>query len=186
MNLDDKNSNREGEILAHKKLQAITTSPKTDEPLVLMDCGELSLLVSSKDIVTLMPVKKMLPSRVLQACGELEFEQQHISVFAFNKALQLQTDLLSNQLTLVVLQQQSHKFAVACCSVEKIEAPDLHFFPVPISMSSRKQPFTQFAVLNNCAAGLVSAASLWRLLQLRGVRFSTTAVDTPKPIQEAG
>jgi CheW-like domain len=186
MNLDDKNSNRERETLAHKKLQAITASSKADEPLVLMDCGELSLLVSSKDIVTLMPAQKMLPSNVAQACGALELEQQHISVFAFNKALQLQTDLLSNQLTLVVLQQLSHKFAIACCSLEKLETPDLHFFSVPISMSSRKQPFTQFAVLNNRAAGLVSAASLWRLLQLRGVSFPAVAVHTPKRIQEAG
>lgn len=181
MNLDDKNRNLERE-----QLRAIVASPKTDEPLALMDFGELSLLVPSKDIVTLMSAQKIMPSDVAQACGAFEFEQQHIPVFAFNKALQLQTDLPSNQLTLVVLQQQTHLFAVCCCALEKIETLDLHFFPVPISMSSRKQPFTQFAVINNRAAGLTSAASLRRLLELRGVSFKTASVDTLKRIKEAG
>lgn len=174
MNLTEKN-----------QLRAVPTTRNADEPLALLDCGEFSLLISSKDIVTLMSAQKIITSNLAQACGAIEFEQQHIPVFALNKALQLSANLSANQLTLVVLQHQTRLFALGCSALEKIEIPDLQFFSVPISMSSRKQPFTQFAVLNNRAAGLTSAANLSRLLDMRGVIFSTVAASADKRIQEA-
>ena len=174
MNLTEKN-----------QLRAVPAVHNAEEPLALIDCGELSLLVSSKDIVTLMSAQKITASNVAQACGAIEFEQQQIPVFALNKALQLADKLSANQLTLVVLQHQTRLFAFACCTLEKIEIPDLQIFPVPVSMSSRKQPFTQFAVLNNRAAGLTSAENLSRLLDIRGVEFSTVSAGSGKRIQEA-
>lgn len=174
MNINEKN-----------QLRAIPTSQSADEPLALIDCGEFSLLISSKDIVTLMSSQKIIASSVAQACGAIEFEQQQIPVFALNKALQLSPNLSANQLTLVVLQHQARIFAVCCCALEKIETSDLQFFTVPLSMSSRKQPFTQFAVLNNRAAGLTNAENLSRLLDARGVVFSTASVNADKRIQEA-
>ena len=156
MNINEKN-----------QLRAIPTSQSADEPLALIDCGEFSLLISSKDIVTLMSAQKITASNIAQACGAIEFDHQQIPVFGFNKALQLTEKLSANQLTLVVLNYQARLFAVGCCALEKIEIPELQFFPVPVSMSSRKQPFTQFAVLNNRAAGLTSAANLSRLLDMR-------------------
>ena len=167
------------------QLRAVPATHNTDEPLALMDCGELSLLISSKDIVTLISAQKMVASTIAHACGAIEFEQQLIPVFALNKALQLSDNLSSNQLTLVVLQHQTRLFALGCCALEKIDTPDLQFFSVPLSMSSRKQPFMQFAVLNNRAAGLTSAANLSRLLDMRGVEFSTSLMITAKRIQEA-
>lgn len=166
------------------QLRAVPTAHNADEPLALLDCGELSLLISSKDIVTLVSSQKIIASNLAQACGAIEFERQHIPVFALNKALQLSTTLSTNQLTLVVLQHQTQIFALGCSGLEKIEMPDLQFFTVPMSMSSRKQPFTQFAVLNNRAAGLTSAANLSRLLEMRGVDFSV-ALAGNKRIQEA-
>jgi hypothetical protein len=167
------------------QLRAVPTTHNADEPLALIDCGELSLLISSKDIVTLMSAQKIIASTLVQACGAIEFEQQQIPVFALNKALQLSANLSANQLTLVVVQHQTRLFALGCCALEKIERPDLQLFSVPVSMSSRKQPFTQFAVLNNRAAGLTSAANLSRLLELRGVDFSTAFASAGKRIQEA-
>ncbi len=167
------------------QLRAVATAHNADEPLALLDCGELGLLISSKDIVTLTSSQKIIASNFVQACGAIEFEQQQIPVFALNKALQLTANLSANQLTLVVLQHQTRIFALACCSLEKIEMPDLQFFTVPLSMSSRKQPFTQFAVLNNRAAGLTSAANISRLLEMRGVEFSTFLSGPDKRIQEA-
>jgi len=166
-------------------LRAIAASSNADEPLALLDCGELSLLVSSKDIVTLMSAQKIIPTDIAHACGVIEFEQQEIPVFALTKALQLSPGLSPQQLTLVVLQHQARLFALGCSGLEKIESPDLQLFSVPISMSSRKQPFTQFAVLNKRAAGLTSAAHLWALLTMRGVSFSTVAASANNRVQEA-
>ena len=174
MNINEKN-----------QLRAIPSSHNADDPLALIDCGELSLLLSSKDIVTLMSAQKIIAPSVTQACGAIDFEQLQIPVFSLNKALQLTDKLSANQLTLVVLQYQTRIFAVSCCALEKIEISGFQFFPVPVSMSSRKQPFTHFAVLNNRAAGLTSAANLSRLLDIRGVVFSTISANVDKRVQGA-
>lgn len=148
-------------------LRAVKSHDKITDPLALMDCGQFSLLISSKDIVTLMSAHKMIASAVEHTCGMVEFEQQLIPVFAFNKALQLQTSVANKHMTLVIFHHDSHTFAVCCSALEKVDPLALDFFPVPVSMSSRKQPFTQFAVVNKRAAGLSSAAELWQLLTLR-------------------
>jgi chemotaxis signal transduction protein len=184
MNLDNANATN----LSQQKMRALIPSSNSVEPLALMDCGEFSLLMSSKDIVTLMSAQKIIASSAAQTCGTVEYEQQIIPVFAFNKAFQLQPKLPFAQMTLVIFQHQSRLFAVCCSALEKIESADLHFYKVPPSMSSRKQPFAQFAVVNERAAGLSSAAELWRLLAMRNAVHvpAGLVLKTQELIQGAG
>lgn len=181
MNLYNENVNNNGE----QKLRAVMPTSNAVEPLALMDCGEFSVLVSSKDIVTLMSAQKIITSSSVQTCGAVEYEQHIVPVFAFNKALQLQPTLPSAQMTLVILQHQTCLFAVCCSALEKIEAADLHFYKVPLSMSSRKQPFAQFAIVNKRATGLSSAAELWRLLAMRNAVQAVPVIKTQELIQGA-
>lgn len=176
------NENSYGE----NKLQVVAPASHSAEPLALINCGEFSLLISSQDIVTLISAQKIVTSKVTQTCGEIEFEQQMIPVFVFNKALQLQPQLPSTPMTLVVLQHESYLFAICCLSLEKLNAADLHFHKVPLSMSNRKQPFAEFAIVNNIAAGLSSAAELWRLLSLRKAVQAIQIVQPQVLIQGAG
>lgn len=180
MKLEAENSNFE------QKLRAVESSPDAVEPLALMDCGDLCLLVSSKDIVTLMSAQKIIATDIPYACGVIEFEQMCVPVFSFNKTLQLQAQLPSEHMTLVLLQHESRVFAVCCAALEKIEVADLNIYSVPISMSSRKQPFTRFSVVNKRAAGLSSAAELWRLLALRNAVQAIPVSDGQVFFQGAG
>jgi chemotaxis signal transduction protein len=165
-------------------LRAVVQSNGIDEPLALIDFGDVSFLVSSKDIFTLMSTQKMTASVLDQACGEIILEDATLPVFALNKALQLSSERPANHLTLVVLEYQARLFGLCCITLEKIDACNLHFFSVPVTMSSRKQPFSQFAVVNNRAAGVTSAANLFRLLQTRGVTFPELFGN--EFVQEAG
>ncbi len=167
-------------------LQVVAPASHSAEPLALINCGEFSLLISSKDIVTLISAQKLLASKTAHACGEVEFEQKVIPVFVFNKALQLQPRLPSAHMTVVVLQHESRLFAICCSGLEKLNAADLHFHKVPLSMSNRKQPFAEFAIVNNIAAGLSSAAELWRLLSLRKAVQTMPLVQMQVLIQGAG
>lgn len=169
-----------------QKLRAVEPSSNTTEPLALMDCGEFSLLVSSKDIVTLISAQKIIAADIPHACAAVEFEQRCIPVFAFNKTLQLLPQLPSGHMTLVILQHESRLFALCCSALEKMEVADLKIYPVPISMSSRKQPFIEFAVVNKRAAGLTSGAELWRLLAMRNAVQAIPFVDGKICSQGAG
>lgn len=181
MNLEQNNSRND----VDNKLRAVKTAASLVEPLALMDCGEFSLLISSKDIVTLMSAQKIIASTMAHTCGALEFEQNIIPVFAFNKALQLQPKLFSTQITLVIIRHESYLFALCCSALEKLEMADLGFYAVPLSMSSRKQPFSQFAVINKRAAGLTSAADLWRLLSMRNATQTIPRIKTQEFVQGA-
>lgn len=169
-----------------KKLQVVAPVPHSSESLAFINCDEFSLLISSKEIVILMSANKIMPSKAVHACGEIEFEQQMIPVFSFNKALQLQPQLPSAQMTLVVLQHEGRLFAIGCSGLEKLNAADLHFHKVPLGMTNRKQPFSEFAIVNNFAAGLSSTAELWRLLSLRKALQSIPLVQMQIPIQGVG
>jgi hypothetical protein len=84
------------------------------------------------------------------------------------------------------LQHESRLFAICCSGLEKLAIADLHFYKVPLSMSSRKQPFTEFAVVNHVAAGLSSAADLWQLLSLRKAVQAIPPAKAQTLIQGAG
>ncbi|MET0356460.1 MAG: hypothetical protein ABW044_06750 [Cellvibrio sp.] len=164
-------------------LRVVTSSIDPDEPLALLDFGDVNFLVSSKDILTLSSAQKMTAPTLAQACGKLLLEDGEVPVFAINKALQLNPERPSNHLTLVVLKHQTRVFGLCCVTLEKIEMQNLNFFTVPVSMTSRKQPFSQFALVNKQTAGLTSAFDLLRLLTARGVVLPAAE---QKPIQEAG
>ncbi len=166
-------------------LREVRVSVNNNEPLALMHFGDFSLLMSSKDIVTLMSAHKIIPAAIAHSCGAIEFEQQVVPVFAFNKALKLQPTLSNTQMTLVIIQYDAYIFALCCTALEKIEVADVHFFAVPLSMSSRKQPFTQLAVVNKRAAGLTSAALLWELLHMRHAAQTIPRMKSHELIQGA-
>lgn len=171
---------------SEQKMQVVAPALHSAEPLALLMCEEFSLLIPSRDIVTLVSSQKILFSNIAQACGEIEFNQHSVPVFAFTKALQLQPQLPVEQMTLVVLQYESYLFAICCSELKKLNAVDLHFYTVPLSMSSRKQPFTQFAIVNHVAAGLSSTAQLWRLVRLRKAGQAIPLLPTQVLMQGAG
>ncbi|RZA09586.1 MAG: hypothetical protein EOO68_00600 [Moraxellaceae bacterium] len=171
---------------AGKKLLAL--APKINSPesnFVLMDCGDFSFLLPGNEIVSLLSVQQIvaLPQSV-HDCGYAEFEKSTYPVFSFNKAMQLQTSLKDAHNAIVLLHHRDANFAVSCMSVQKIDdvnntsasseagsATPLIFFEVPVCMRSRKQPFTEFAIINNRAVGLTSASALFTLLRLRGAKL---------------
>lgn len=151
--------------------------PATASPeRVRLDGGEFGLLLPAADVVTLMPGNRLsaptdtASSLVAQSCGYLEYGQQRYPVFCLNKALQLQSRLEPCHQVLVLLRHQQQGFALACRSLTKLETQDYPVYPVPRSMSSRKQPFSRFALIGEVALGLSSAADLLKLLQVRGVQ----------------
>lgn len=146
---------------------------------VHIDIGEFGLLLPSADVVTLvshqMRIALVESSSPLaaQSCGYLDYEAQRYPVFCFNKALQLQNRLEAHHRVLVLLRHQGQHFALACRALIKLELQNYPVYPVPLSMSSRKQPFNRFAMINDAALGLSSAAELLALLELRGVQIRT-------------
>lgn len=153
------------------------------EPLVLTNFGDFSLLISSSDIHTLMPVQKMQTDGV--EYGVVAVDRLMVPVFGLSKSLQLSPQLPESHTTLLVLQYQAQVFALGCNRIEKIEEPNLVFYPVPVSMSSRKQPFSRFAVMGQDAVGLASAAGLWQLLVARKLSHLAAVMQQPELIQGA-
>lgn len=154
-------------------LSLVKTAGTSEDPFVLLDCGDLSVLVSSADILTFMPAQKMLRRNSLHSCGIIDYENNEVPVFSLSKSLKLISDFPDKLSMLVLLNYQDNAFALGCTAIEKIEKSDMVFYPVPVSMSSRKQPFNQVAVIENRAVGLVSADSLWQLLiRLKAVKES--------------
>lgn len=165
--------------------------PATATPeRVYMDGGEFGLLLPAADVVTLLASTTLVaPSETTsqlaaQTCGYLEFDQQRYPVFCLNKALQLQSRLESHHRVLVLLRHEQQYFALACSSLNKLDRYDYPIYPVPRSMSSRKQPFDSFALVGDAALGLSSAADLLELLQVRGVQIR--AQQNQRSLQGAG
>lgn len=156
---------------------------------VHLDGGEFGLLLPAEEVVTLLPSSKLIAptdtasSLAAQTCGYLEFDQQRYPVFCLNKALQLQSRLEAHHQVLVLLRHQQQFFALAGRSLNKLEAHGYPIYPVPRSMSSRKQPFSSFALINDAALGLSSAADLLDLLQVRGVQIRA---QNQRALQGAG
>lgn len=148
---------------------------------VHLDGGEFGLLLPAADVVTLLPGNLLIAPvetaspLAAQTCGYVEFEQQRYPVFCLNKALQLQSRLETHHRVLVLLRHQQQAFALACSSLSKLDTREYPVYPVPRSMSSRKQPFTSFALIGDTALGLSSAADLLALLQARGVQVRAQA-----------
>lgn len=158
-------------------LRLINSSADVNEPLVLVDCGDVHFFVPAKDILTLSAAQKIISSGVEHACGELKVEESAVPVFVINKSLQVNPVCPPHHATVIVLEYQGILFGLSCAAITKIETNDLQFkalqfFTVPINMSSRKQPFSKFAVVGKRAVGLTSALHLLGLLNTRGVVLS--------------
>ena len=177
--------------------KTLSLAPKHNMPnanLVMMNCSDFSFLVSSDEIASLCPVQQVVMQPLsVHDCGYVEFEQRVYPVFCFNKALQLQTSLKEPHTAVVLFNHRNHYFGVTCVDVEKISdsssqnaMANLTFYEVPICMRSRKQPFTEFAVINNRAAGLTSASALFTLLRLRGAKLAAQQELSNKVLQGAG
>ncbi len=160
-----------------KNLHAVASGTQARDSLVLIDMAEIQFLLSG-DIVSLAPIDlmqltadQMQPAADELACGYLMFEDELVPVFSLNRNLQLQTVADSRCIALAILSAGSQRFGLACLNVEKQSDGMPVFYPVPVCMSSRKQPFSEFAVINQRAVGLTSAAELLRVLRLRGVNL---------------
>jgi hypothetical protein len=163
--------------------------------LVFIDCGEFNLLLPGDEIISLAPAPQLTRSQSDQHCGYIEFEQNSYPVFCLNKPLQLQSELLPSHKVIVLLEHIDYRFGISCCELTKVsdlshamsmlQENKMTFYKVPVCMTSRKQPFSEFAIINNQAAGLSSASALFSLLQLRGVTLSSLQTMPTKMFQGA-
>lgn len=144
---------------------------------VCMDFGEFGLLLPAADLVSLVAPQQLtkLPEsasvQLSQACGYLEFAQGWFAVFCFNKSMQFQPALEAKHKAIVLLRTGNFYFGIACCELKKMNGDFHKVYPVPQSMSSRKQPFTEFTIIDQQAVGISSAATLLQLLNSRGVQM---------------
>jgi len=163
-----------------KNLYAVADRTPEPDSLVLLDMVEIQMFTSG-DIVSIVPFNQMQSSLDDFTCGSLEFEGELIPVFYLNRHLQLQPAADSRCAALAILSTGTQRFGVACLGIQKYEAALPAFYSVPVCMSSRKQPFNEFAVVNQKAVGLTSAAELLRVLRLRGA-----ALANPQSAQRLG
>lgn len=142
-------------------------------PMVHLDWDDFSLLLPTSDLASLAAPRELgaASEQIPQSCGSLEFEGIDFPVFCLNKSLQIQPALSGQDRSIVLLKTQGYCFGISCCALGKLDVPLGTLYAVPPSMTSRKQPFTQFALINQRAMGLSSAAALLALLKLRGVRI---------------
>lgn len=158
--------------------------------LVLVNFGDFSVFLPSSDLVSLGASAQLIPQATTQktapSCGYLEFSHQRYMIFCFNKALQLQSSLSENHGALILLNYQECLFGISCSEVLKQNTSALTFYSVPRSMRSRKQPFIEFAVINDRAVGLSSAAALYASLRLRGAKLVPREDSPTSVIQGAG
>lgn len=158
---------------AQDKLRPLIADAATIQPMVHLDCGDFGLLVPSRDLVSLLAPQQIIArsEQLPESCASVDFDGQRYPVFCLNKALQLQSALEAKHRALVLLCTQGYGFGVACYALTKLDTELKEIYPVPPSMSSRKQPFSEFALVNDQALGLSSAAALLALLKLRGVKI---------------
>jgi hypothetical protein len=155
---------------AGKHLYAVNEPAIARDALVLLDLGDIQFLLQG-GLASLLPISAMQPTTGELACGFVEFEGKSLSVFSLNRNLQLQVPASTGAHALAIMVADDQAFALACCNLEKLAGPAPVLYPVPVSMTSRKQPFQEFAVIDNRAVGLSCALELWRLLCLRGASF---------------
>jgi hypothetical protein len=176
----------EGILTGTATLAAVPVSAAMAPAYVLADCGELKLLFPHGDLVSLVAAQTLVaqPQTELD-CGYIDFKQQRFTIFSINRALQLLPTVSAEQSTILLLRHESYCFGLSCLDVVKQSAPPSLIFSVPPSMQSRKQPFTEFTLQQNCAVGISSAAEVLALLRLRGAKL-TAYTATNSELQGAG
>ncbi len=161
-----------GDVMPDKKQLMLAPTSSLAPELVLMNCGEFSILLASDEVVSLTSAQQLVAQpRSSFDCGYVEFEQQYYSIFCFNKSLQLQSSMNVEHSTIVLFNTQNILFGICCHELTKQHAAALTLHAVPPSMRSRKQPFTEFTIIDNRAVGLSSGAALVALLRLRGAKL---------------
>lgn len=162
---------------AEKTPLCVVDAVNPQDDFVLINTGEFSLLLAVSALVAVIPFDSYRVSGHLTNKGRIEFQGECIAIFSLTKLLQL--DMLDfsspTQTSVAVLEYQQQRFGITCCDLDKCERSSLTLFDVPVSMTSRKQPFTQFAIVNNCAAGLASVADIVRLLRVRGADIAAVS-----------
>ena len=169
--------------------------------LVMLDCGDFGLFIPAVEVVSIASAqqifgKQFIPPQVAQQknvaktmaqnCGYLELYEKNYAVFCFDKTLQLHTEISAKHNAVVLLKHKEYLFGISCCELLKQQISPLTLYSVPPSMRSRKQPFTEFAVINNRAVGLSSVAALYALLHLRGVIFAAQQTSQTSTLQGVG
>lgn len=147
-------------------------------PMVILDFQDYGLLLPAGELVSLASPRQLTtqPGQSSEACGSVNFDNRWYQIFCLDKALHLRRTLSAEQSALVLLRATDTVFGIACSSLTKLEHEQTNRFPVPPSMRSRKQPFSEFVLLNsraygNRAYGISSATTLLSLLQQRGVNL---------------
>jgi hypothetical protein len=153
--------------MTNNTLVAVPTTAPTPDTLVVLNLSEIQFLLQA-GVESLLPIKDMRPPSDELACGSLEFEGELIPVFCLDHHLQLQAVAGSTCVAVALLSNGSQRFGLVCLGLEKWANPAPVFYRVPVCMTSRKQPFSEFAVIDNKVVGLTSAAELLRVLGLRG------------------
>lgn len=148
-------------------LHALGSPLPARDSLLLLDMGEIHFFVQG-DVISLLPINQMQHTSAKLECGSVEFEAEQLPVFYFNDHLQLLSQAPEHCAAVVLMVAGDSRFGIACSSLQKYTGPAPMFYSVPVSMSSRKQPFSEFAVIENRAVGLVSAEELLRVARLRG------------------
>jgi len=150
-----------------------TAASLSANSLALLSFDEFTFLVPGEDVLSLLPIQKIDAAVASNSCGLVEYNGHSVPVFSVNKALQLQSSKKDSHSVIAILNYQSMWFSLACNSLAKCEIGNLQLFRVPTCMSSRKQPFSQVAIVGDKAACLTNSAELWKLLHLRGAVGAT-------------
>lgn len=156
-------------------------APATDAAIewVRLDCESFTLLLPASEVVSLAAAKNLIAhenstaKKMEKACGSIEFSGNMYPVFCFNKALTLLGSMTENHSSVVILREKNFCFGISCGSLEKWHAPKHKVYPVPPSMSSHKQPFTSFTIVEQHAMGFSSAELLHKLLCVHGVKLES-------------
>lgn len=127
---------------------------------LLVDAVDLLWLIPHRDALHLSPFTRSNASST--RCGEMNWQQETYPVLAWDKSIRL-TNAPSEQCqSALLLQGPGIHFALACRRLLRLDAPV--FYKLPQCMQGRRQFFTEVAVLENQAAGKVSAALLAKQL----------------------
>lgn len=133
-----------------------TTSPERDTAWLVVDAADLLWLIPRREALHLAPFQRR--DARPPNCGQLRWQHEDYPVLAWDKAIRL-TDSPDEQCqSALLLQGPGVRFALACHRLLRLDAPAFH--TLPHCMRGRRQFFTQIAVLQNRAAGKVSAALL--------------------------
>lgn len=164
---------------------ALVPEAEKTTPNVCLEFSDFGLLIPASDLVSLASPQQMSQRAedVAQACGSIIFQDEPYSIFCLNPALQLEQSVTPTHTAIALLRCENYHFGIACHSLVKVEQGKSARYSIPPSMVSRRQPFTEFMILNQRACGLSSATLLLELLQnlltAQGARIHAKSPPNP-------